>query len=135
MPAKKRSVLDSFALVAFLSGELPGAAVRKLLRAAEAANHAVLMNEVNVGEVYYLTAKRRSRPAADAFLEMLSGLPIELVPNTFADVIDTARLKARYAISYADAFAAATAMRVGAVIVTGDPDFRALDTVVEIRWI
>jgi uncharacterized protein len=135
MPGKKRSLLDSFALVAFLSGEPPGGAVRDLLHAAEAAEDAILMNEINVGEVYYLTARRRSQPAADAFLEMLSGLPIERVPNTFADVIAAARLKASFAISYADAFAAATAVRRGAVIVTGDPDFRALETVVEIRWI
>ena len=59
-PAKRRSLLDSWALIAYLSGERSGAAVRDLLRAADAAGERLLMNEVNIGEVYYLVAKRRS---------------------------------------------------------------------------
>jgi predicted nucleic acid-binding protein len=91
-PAKKKSLLDSWALIAYLSGERSGAAVRDLLRAADAAGERLLMNEVNIGEVYYLVAKRRS-PAA------------------------------------------ATAIRHGAILVTGDREFRALEGQVTVRWI
>jgi predicted nucleic acid-binding protein len=37
-----------------------------------------------------------------------------------------ATLKARHAISYADGFAAATAMLQGAPLVTGDPELRVM---------
>jgi predicted nucleic acid-binding protein len=59
----------------------------------------------------------------------------EAVSNAFADVIEAAKLKAQHAISYADAFAAATAIRRGAVLVTGDPEFRALEGTVTLKWI
>ena len=45
------------------------------------------------------------------------------------------RLKARFPIAYADAFAAATAIRMNAVIVTGDPEFRRMEHLVTINWL
>jgi hypothetical protein len=36
---------------------------------------------------------------------------------------------------YADAFAAALAMREGAVLVTGDPEFKALESTLSIQWL
>jgi predicted nucleic acid-binding protein len=135
MPEKRRNVLDSWALIAFLGGEQAGAAVRDLLRAADGAGDRLLMNDVNIGEVYYVVAKRRSPAAAEAFLRALETMPIEAVSNAFADVIEAAKLKAQHAVSYADAFAAATAIRRGAVLVTGDPELRALEGTVTLKWI
>ena len=132
---KQGSLLDSWALIAYLSGDRRGAAVRDLLRSADAAGERLLMNEINIGEVYYLVARRRSPAAAETFLQTLETMPIDPTSNAFADVIEAAKLKAQYAISYADAFAAATAIRHGAILVTGDPEFRTLESQVTIRWI
>ncbi len=55
--------------------------------------------------------------------------------NFFDDVLAAARLKARFPISYADAFAAATALRAGAQLVTGDDEFHARDDIVDIVWL
>ncbi len=131
----KPSVLDSFALLAYLAREAVFEVVRALLRKAEASDRPAIMNEINVGEVYYRTAKDRSTAQADAFLRILETLPIQILGNTFPQVIEAARLKARYPIAYADAFALATAIREQAVLVTGDPEFRAIGDLVEIRWI
>jgi ribonuclease VapC len=46
-----------------------------------------------------------------------------------------ARLKAQHPVSYADAFALSTAIREEATLVTGDPDFRTIGSLVEIQWI
>ena len=46
-----------------------------------------------------------------------------------------ARVKASYALSYADAFAVATAVRLQATVVTGDAEFACVEELVEIRWI
>ena len=121
--------------MAFLGKESGFETVRALLREAEASGEPALMNEINVGEVYYLTAKERSLGKADEFLHLLETLPIRVLGNTFPQVLEAARLKAKLPISYADAFALATAIREQAVLVTGDPEFRAIGGLVEIEWI
>ncbi len=133
--ATKPCVLDSFALLAYLGREPGFETVRALLRSAEASDHPAIMNEINVGEAYYRTARGRSLAKADALLGILETLPIRIVGNPFPQVIDAARLKARYPIAYADAFALATAIREEAVLVTGDPEFRAIGDLVTIQWL
>jgi len=49
--------------------------------------------------------------------------------------IEAAKIKSRYAVSFADCFAAATAIREKAEIVTGDPEFKKLEEQVDIVWI
>ena len=93
------------------------------------------MNEINIGEVYYITAKDRSVEHAEEVLHRLELLPIKLISNSFADVVDAARIKARFRISYADAFAVATAIRMNAVIVTADSEFRQVEHLVTIDWL
>lgn len=47
-------------------------------------------------------------------------------------------LKARHAISYADAFAAATAMRRESPLMTGDPELRVMaeqEKALKLEWI
>jgi ribonuclease VapC len=131
----KPSVLDSFALIAFLAKERGFGKVRTLLHEARVSDEPLLMNEINIGEVYYLTAKEHSTAKADAFLQILETLPIRILGNTFQQVLDAALLKAQFHISYADAFAVATAIREEARLVTGDPELRAVTGLVEIHWL
>jgi uncharacterized protein len=93
------------------------------------------MNEINIGEVYYITAKDRSFGLADDFLRRLETLPIQAVGNSFDHVLEAATLKARFPVSYADAFALATAIRMDAVIITGDPEFRRVEHLVTVNWL
>ena len=44
-------------------------------------------------------------------------------------------IKAEYAISYADCFSAATAIKLEATVLTGDPEFEKLRDIVQVRWI
>jgi predicted nucleic acid-binding protein len=88
---KKPKLLDSFALMAFLGKESGFETVRALLREAEVSGQAVLMNEINVGEVYCLTAKGRSLEKADEFLLLLETLPVRVLGNTFPQVLEAAR--------------------------------------------
>ena len=132
---KKSSVLDSFALIAYLGRERGCESVRTLLHEAEASGDPLLMNEINVGEVYYLIAKERSIQKAEEFLHRLETLPIRLLANTFSQVLDAARLKAQFPVSYADAFAIAAAIRENARLVTGDPELRSVAHLVDILWI
>ena len=131
----KPRVLDSFALLAYLGREPGFETVRTLLRSAEGSDRPAMMNEINVGEAYYRTARGRSTAKAEALLGILETLPIRIVGNSFSQVLDAARLKSQFPIAYADAFALATAIREQAVLVTGDPEFRAIGDLVEIQWL
>ena len=106
-----------------------------LLRAGVREGDTLMGNEINVGEVYYIVAKHRSVDDAERVLTYLETLPLEIVPNGYAEVIDAARVRARYPLSYADAFAVATAARFGASIVTGDPEFAAVEDTIDIVWL
>jgi len=130
---KKKKVLDSYALLAFLEKEGAYARIQDLLATEDAP---VFMNAVNVGEVFYILSRQRGDRAAEYFLSViLPGLPISVLDNSFDNVIAAARLKAKHAMSFADCFAAATAIRENAVLVTGDPEFRKLGKAVTVEWI
>lgn len=130
---KKKRVLDSFALLVFLGKEDGYHRVQDLLSAEDPP---VLMNAVNVGEVFYILSRQRGDRAAEYFLSVvLPGLPIGVIDNSFDNVMEAARLKAKHALSFADCFAAATAIRENAVLVTGDQEFRKLGQAVAVEWI
>lgn len=134
-PAK---VLDAWALVAWLRDRTPAAeAVEALLSQAKAGRVRLLVNIVNLGEVFYITAKADGVPRAEYVLEELKHLPLEVCPAPNSLVLEAARLMGRHPISYADAFAVATALREGFPIVTGDPELKKLaggGTVI-VEWI
>jgi len=129
---------DSWAILALLRGEEPARGdVRRLLD--DAANTGVRgsMCLVNAGEVYYIIARARGRAAADRVWSMLAGLPVDLVAPDDELVLAAARLKARYPIAYADAFAAAMAIMQGRELVTGDPELAAVEAgePLRVRWL
>jgi predicted nucleic acid-binding protein len=126
MPARS-AVIDSWAALALLRGERPAeSAVRRHLRRAFRGNLRLLMNLVNLGEVYYRMHRIVGEARALEGLSRLRRLPIEIVPVREPLVLEAARLKANHAISYADAFAVATARAARASVLTGDPEILAL---------
>ncbi|MGZ5468892.1 MAG: PIN domain-containing protein [Candidatus Aminicenantales bacterium] len=129
---KTRNVLDAYALLAYLEGEGGAVHVSELMDGASE----LLMNAINVGEVFYIAARTRGLGAAEHFLNViLPSLPITVLDNSFEDVIEAARLKAAHAVSLADCFAAATAIRERGTLVTGDREFEKFGRTLEINWI
>ncbi len=132
----RRKLLDSFALLSYLNKETGFEKVREALAEAQVSDGSVLMNEVNVGETHYILHRQRGVQEAEYFLDtVLVGLPILLVQNDFQDVIDAARIKAEYPLSFADCFAVATARRESAIILTGDPEFKKIEHLAKIEWL
>jgi len=130
---KKKSLIDSFALLAYLKQESNYQKVKDFLSSKE--TH-LLMNDINIGETFYILARERGLNQAEYFINaILPNLPITKIGNTLTEVIDAAKIKAQYPISYADCFAVATAIRERAVIITGDPDFKHVEKIVEIDWL
>jgi predicted nucleic acid-binding protein len=120
-------VLDAWAALAFLQREGEAwVAVRRLLRRAVRGNVRLLMNVVNLGEVYYRLVQIAGQQRADERFQRFRRLPIEVLPAREALALSAARVKAVHPISYADAFAVATAKTAGARLATGDPEVLGL---------
>ncbi|MEW5818290.1 MAG: type II toxin-antitoxin system VapC family toxin, partial [Spirochaetota bacterium] len=131
---KKKTLLDSFALLVYLKKEDKYHTVKDIL--SSGADNPVIMNELNIGETYYILARERMIEHADYFIEViLPSLPITIVSNSFEQIIEASRIKAKYPISYVDCFAVATAQKEKAVIVTGDPEFKKVEGLVKIEWV
>jgi len=132
-------VLDSWAVLAWLQREAGGRRVRRALERAGRSAQPLLLSIINAGEIYYLLARAGGTERADEFITDLRRhrLPIRLAPATATRVWQAARLKARYAIAYADAFAAALAQETKRPLLTGDGDFRPLerDEICAVVWL
>jgi len=124
---KPRFVLDAWAILALLQREEPAAtSVKQLIEKAQAGYIVLMISMINLGEVYYRVGKVRGRIEAQGTLTDIERLSLTILPASKEAVLAAADLKMQYAISYADAFAAATAEGQGAALVTGDPELMQL---------
>ncbi len=128
-------VLDSFAVLAYLAREPGGDTVQELLYLAEQGLAQCSLSLINWGEAVYLIERRLGLNAARRAIAILESLPITLLPVMQEQVLAAAHLKATYRLSYADAFAVAAAQELDAIIITGDPEFAAVEDIVTVRWL
>lgn len=130
-------VLDSWALIAFFEDEPAAGAVEEILNQGAQEKHRLFLTSVNWAEVYYSTMREVSQAAAESHAEIIASLPIEVVG--VGDDLKLARqaaiYKATHRLSLADAFAAALAKEKKAELVTGDPEFKALEKEIKIHWL
>jgi uncharacterized protein len=128
---KIRRVFDSFALLAYLKREKGSDRIMGYLSSDE-----VIINAVNVGEVFYILARSHGIERAHYFVTtILPSLPVQCVTNGCAEIVEAAKIKAEFSLSYADCFAVATALRANAQVVTGDPEFRKVEEIVRVDWV
>lgn len=131
-----KKVLDSWAVLAWLQNEKPACdQVQYLLNLAETGKIELLMNLINVGEVYYRLIRLKNEDAAEFFWNRLQNMPIKLIDVNKSLTLIAAKLKGKYQISYADAFAVATAITNECPILTGDPEFHNVGELVDIEWL
>jgi len=93
------------------------------------------MMTVNLGESLYTARRRRGPEGLVHVLNLFADLPVELVNADLAITLAAARIKAVTPISYGDCYAAALALERGAVVLTGDPEFRLVDGILRIDWL
>jgi len=132
MPA---TVLDSFALIAYFRGEPAGVPVKELLQKASEADKPVHMTEGNYAEVKDMILRQDGADGWQEAARVLVALPVEFHPvdRELSDL--AADFKSRVSFSLADAFAAALAKKLKAELVTGDPEFKALEREVKVHWL
>lgn len=128
-------VLDAFAVLAYLEGEKGAARVQDLLAKAQNGRAKVWLCLVNYGEVAYIIDREQGLQQAHQAIGAIDQLPIEVVQADRSLTFEAAHVKAHYAVSYADAFAVALARTRGAKVVTGDPEFRKVRSIVGLEWL
>jgi predicted nucleic acid-binding protein len=128
-------VLDAYSLIAYLEGEVGKDRMIDLIRDARDAGRDLLLSVVNWGEVYYITLREAGLKQAEAVLQVISTLPIQIIPADLGLTRQAAEFKAKKKMSYADCFAAALAKLRNAELVTGDEDFRQVEAEVKILWL
>ena len=132
---KKKTLLDSFAVLAWIQDEKGAQFVEQLLYKAQEDKEHLILNIINLGEIYYRCARIRDLPFAKDILEKIGLLPITIYPCPNDLVLEAAEIKATYPLPLADAFIVATALREKARIITGDPEFKKVKHLVEIHWL
>jgi ribonuclease VapC len=131
----EKLVLDSFALVSLYHREPGWQVVQGALYDQEKARTRAVLNWINWGEFYYIVKRRVGHAKTIDALRLLEQLPIDLFPVDQNLVRGAAEIKSEHAVSYADAFCVATAQRLDATVLTGDPEFQSVKRLVKIRWL
>lgn len=121
-------VLDSYALLAFFRNEEGGQKVEQLLNEATTEKHELYMTCINAGEVYYMSSRKDGAAKAELVWKVMRQFPIHIIDADLEFTLAAAKLKAKYSISYADAFAAALTIKRKATLITGDDEFKALSS-------
>jgi len=135
MPEPTAFVLDSFALLAYFQDEPVGSQIEKLLDNAEKEKCRLFLSLINLGEILYIIERRGGVAKAQDTLALIQQLPIEIPLVDEQTVFAAAHVKANHAISYADAFVVGTAIQENATIVTADPEFQYVETIVQVEWL
>jgi predicted nucleic acid-binding protein len=131
----RNSVLDSYAILAYLFAEGGHEKVVTLLEKAADSRKNALISAPNWAEVRYQVERKVGAHRWEEVREKLLGLPIEIVPADQKLAELAGEIKAKRKMSLADCFAAALAKDRKADVYTGDPEFRAVENEIRIVWI
>ena len=138
MPSLDNFVLDSYALIGFLENESFAEQIEEILNNAKKGDSRLYLHAIHLGEVYYIAMREQGKNKADLVYSRIKAFPLNLIELINEELLLTAsRLKATYPISYADSFAAAMAKIYKCLLLTGDPEFKALEKegIIEISWL
>ncbi len=120
-------IFDSYAVLALFRREKGHEIVTSLLTDIAAGKSTGYICTVNIGEVYYITARKQGKELAETALHALMHFPLERVPADLDLCLAAAEIKSRHLMSYADAFAAALTQQKKGILITGDKEFRTME--------
>lgn len=133
---KDRSyIFDSFALLKLFQKEQGYKKGLSLLAYVEKKKLVKYLNAINLGEIIYITKRVFGDQKKLETLANIERLRFTILPATNALIFEAAEYKANYPISYADCFVVASALEHDAIVVTGDPEFKKVEHLLDIEWI
>ncbi len=107
--------------------------VKEILARARDKDAAVFLSLINLVEIICTVERKLGwNTARETLQDVLS--PIQMAEATMERVL-SARIEASLPISYADTFAVALAQEKGATVITGDPEFKRVESTVNVLWL
>jgi len=131
-------ILDACALLAVARNEEGASVVVEAYRNASSGKARILMNRVNLLEVYYDFYRYKGKEYADSFVWKVKQSVIQICEFDEAIFEEAGRLKASYKISLADSIALAQTVISGGELLTADHhEFDAVEKHedISIHWI
>lgn len=138
MPRANRFVLDSYALIGYLENEPFSQRIEQFLRSAKRGDTLLYLHAIHLGEVYYIILREQGQKSADLAYSRIKAFPVTFISDIDEELLITAAaLKANYPISYADSFAAGLAIVKKCPLISGDPEFVALESgkMITVEWL
>ena len=109
--------------------------IKIVLTQAKAEQAVAYLSVINFGELIYITEREQGAFAARRVIAATDQLPITIIEADRRLTFAAAHIKAHYRLSYADAFAVALAQQTQATLLTGDPEFRAVEHLITNEWL
>ena len=128
-------IFDSHALLKLFQKEKGYEKVIRLLEEILKAGTKKYLNAINLGEIIYSTKREFGDQKKVEVLANIERLSFTILPVPNNLIFQAAEYKAQYGISYADCFVLASAIEYKATIVTGDPEFKKVEHLVDIVWV
>jgi PIN domain nuclease of toxin-antitoxin system len=131
----RATVLDSYAVLAFLFGEPGEDTVAEALERAAESGKELFIASPNWAEVRYQVERKVGSKRWNETRARLLSLPIEIVSADQALAEEAGALKTAHRMSLADCFAAALTQKLKGEILTGDPEFESVQDLIRIVWL
>ncbi len=131
----KHYVLDAHSLIAYLEGEEGKETVISILDEVADGQAEAFLCVVNWGGVWYTAFREGGEERALLYQNTLSELDIQVLDADRELTLVAARFKGSHKMSYAGAYAAATAKLKNAHLVTGDKEFKSVDKEIKVKWV
>ena len=128
-------VFDSHALLKLFQKEKGYEKAVRLLGEIKRTGAVKYINAINLGEIIYSTKREFGDQKKLEVLASIERLDFIILPVPNSLIFQAAEYKAEYSLSFADCFALASAIEYKAALVTGDPEFKKVEHLVEIVWL
>jgi len=128
-------IFDSYALLKVFQKEKGYENIVGLLGNIKKTQITKYINIINVGEIIYTTKREFGDQKKLEVLASIERLNFTILQATNSLVYQASEYKTQYSISYADCFILASAIEYKATIVTGDPEFKKVEHLVDIVWV
>lgn len=122
----KKIIFDSYAFIALFREEKGFELVRDLLVKMANNESEGYISAINVGEVFYMISRKSNAKNAQIAINAISKMPVRIIEPDLKMCLEAAALKAKYRLSYADAFAAVLTISIRGILITGDKEFENL---------
>lgn len=128
-------VLDAHAVFVYLEKEPGYEKVRDVFTRASETGKNLLITAVNWGEIYYITKREKGEAVAGEMIHILDSFPLEVVNVDKTLARQAGAYKAVKKMSYADCFSAALAKLRQGELITGDKEFKEVESEIKILWL